>query len=346
MSDALGEDLILGREKEAKGLPYERARPASAVQGRPRTRRAEVNAPSSYRARRAGRRDQVLIASKTNKARPRGRAVFVSELLPALQRRNTGLLMLNSNIHTVTDFVQQVPETVGDHQQSHDIIKRGQIALSRLERNCWSDWCDVSLALDAGRSHAFREARSNNPKSKAYQKAMCAWLRCQDFDRIDRGDRCRLLEVADNLIAINAWRAKQPEKIQVKLNYPSVVLRAWRRSLHKKSEPESENKSEQKLQPRLDQVKSADVLLAGIPDSVRAELEDRVVGQLSQAKLSEVESKRKSRFAETLTKLWYRALREPDQHKRAESFEFLVNKLRGRKYAPEDFIIKEVKPRR
>ena len=121
---------------------------------------------------------------------------------------------------------------VGDDQPcgDSDTIARGQDALKRLEHATWPDWCAVGNALAAGRTIVMLQVGANAPQGPRYRKRMGEWLRCHGFDRIDKSDRARLLEVADSLIAINAWRDGLPPEQQLRLNSPATVLRAWKRA--------------------------------------------------------------------------------------------------------------------
>ena len=123
---------------------------------------------------------------------------------------------------------------LGGHQASTaDIIKRGQAVLARLECNLtWeAEWRDLILALGSGRDLALRTAETDKPQGPKYRKAMGAWLCCYGFDRIDGGDRSRLIQCYDHLDEINAWRSALPAEKQKKLNHPGTVLTHWKRSL-------------------------------------------------------------------------------------------------------------------
>ena len=86
------------------------------------------------------------------------------------------------------------------------------------------------MALAAGRTIAMQEASTNKPQGPRYRKAIGNWLRIWGFDRIDKGDRTRLLEIAGNLMTINAWRDGLPPEQRFRFNSPTTVLRAWRRA--------------------------------------------------------------------------------------------------------------------
>ena len=134
---------------------------------------------------------------------------------------------------------------VGNDQPSpSDTIIRGQKAQARLEEGSgqvWSDWCDLIRAL-ACQNRALREAERNKPQGPNYRRAIGRLLRCHGFDRIDKGDRSRLIGYAANLAAIDKWRAGQPNERQLDLNHPRVVAAGWKRSLWPKPQrsPSSE----------------------------------------------------------------------------------------------------------
>lgn len=138
---------------------------------------------------------------------------------------------------------------VGNDQPSpSDTIIRGQKAQARLEERSgqvWSDWCDLIRALAECQNRAMREAETNKPQGPNYRKAIGRLLRCYGFDRIDKADRSRLIGYADDLAAMDKWRASQPNERQLDLNHPRVVAAGWKRSLWPKPErsPSSETDS-------------------------------------------------------------------------------------------------------
>ena len=138
---------------------------------------------------------------------------------------------------------------VGNDQPSpSDTIIRGQKAQARLEEGSgqvWSDWCDLIRALAECQNRALREAERNKPQGPNYRRAIGRLLRCHGFDRIDKGDRSRLIGYAANLAAIDKWRAGQPNERQLDLNHPRVVAAGWKRSLWPKPQrsPSSETNS-------------------------------------------------------------------------------------------------------
>jgi hypothetical protein len=184
---------------------------------------------------------------------------------------------------------------VGNCQPSlAEIIHRGQQALTRVEHSHWPDWRDIILAHSAGRSLVLHETKANNTRSSRYRKAMGVWLRCYGFDRIDKADRCRLFECADNLGAIDEWHASLPPERQLGLNHPRVVLTHWKRSLRpagNKVDTATESSPTSEEADPLEALAHAfeDVTLEGclraMPQSWRDALEQRVTEHLSVEQL-------------------------------------------------------------
>lgn len=218
---------------------------------------------------------------------------------------------------------------VGNDQPFDEIIRRGQGALARIEQAHWSDYVDLILAHSVLRAQAMREAGSNSPHGMRYRKAIAAKLRLHGFDRIDKSDRSRLYRCADNWSEISSWHASQPAEAQARLNHPRVVLAAWQRGL----KPKKSKEAKPKPPPRLNEVQSADDLLAGISDRIRAELEERLLAQQIRSASS------KTDITTTLTKILYGALRENDSKKREHQLEAFVRKLKGNNRTLEDVVV-------
>ncbi len=94
--------------------------------------------------------------------------------------------------------------------------------------------------LDGNRSRAFdrppgrygrgrdRAAETEQPIGSRYNSEFGSWLARHHFDNIDKGDRSRLIEVIDNLPAIEAWRATLTQTACLRLDHPSSILRKWK----------------------------------------------------------------------------------------------------------------------
>jgi hypothetical protein len=76
------------------------------------------------------------------------------------------------------------------------LIQRGREAFERLASGrTWDDWVAVGEALLVGRAAAMREARTNTPAGRRYNEVFGSWLAHYGFDRLDKSDRAKLMEV-------------------------------------------------------------------------------------------------------------------------------------------------------
>ena len=108
-------------------------------------------------------------------------------------------------------------------------IKRGQEAWRRHIHKgdaTWNDWMAIGDALLIGRQDAVAAAEANH--GSRYNSEFDSWLARYHFDDIDQGDRSRLIEVINNLSAIEAWRATLTRTARLRLSHPSSVLRKWK----------------------------------------------------------------------------------------------------------------------
>jgi hypothetical protein len=111
-------------------------------------------------------------------------------------------------------------------------IERGREALGRLAKNqTWEDWLAVGVAIDIGRQHAMRVSGKNTPEGKGYNQAFSKWLKDEGFDRLDKGDRKRLMDCIDHQAEIEEWRRILVLSQRLRLNHPSTVWRRWQQSV-------------------------------------------------------------------------------------------------------------------
>jgi hypothetical protein len=111
------------------------------------------------------------------------------------------------------------------------LIQRGREAFERLANGrTWDDWIAVGEALLIGRTAAMREAHTNEPKGGRYNEIFGLWLRHYGFDRLDKSDRAKLMEVMNHRAEIEAWRTLLPSNKRMLLNHPTTVLRNWKAS--------------------------------------------------------------------------------------------------------------------
>jgi hypothetical protein len=75
-----------------------------------------------------------------------------------------------------------------------------------------------------------REARTNQPVGRRFNEAFGKWLALHGFERLDKGDRSRLIECLRHRAEIEAWRSTLPLNKRLALNHPSAVIRCWKAS--------------------------------------------------------------------------------------------------------------------
>jgi hypothetical protein len=125
----------------------------------------------------------------------------------------------------------------GQPKSVEQVIRAGQEAWKRLSSGLtWSDWVLVGEALQVGQAEAMRTAHTNAPEGRRFNSEIGQWLKANDFDRIDKGTRSRLLTCLKNRPAIEAWMATLPINKRLTLNHPNTVWRAWQRTQVPKSD--------------------------------------------------------------------------------------------------------------
>jgi hypothetical protein len=94
----------------------------------------------------------------------------------------------------------------------------------------FESWKAIALAVAIGRKHALREAGSNTPYGKKYSVAISHWLDANEFREMPFGIRSACCVLADNIDAIQSWRATLPASEQASQNHPQVIMRRYRRA--------------------------------------------------------------------------------------------------------------------
>jgi hypothetical protein len=121
------------------------------------------------------------------------------------------------------------------------IIEQGKAALVQLERDrqTWPLWVAASQAQLAIQTLAMAAAQTNTPQGPRYREAVRNFLALHGFDRINKGTRSIMCEVARKLAAIEQWRSALPPEELLELNHPRVVLDRWKRSIRATSGQDS-----------------------------------------------------------------------------------------------------------
>jgi hypothetical protein len=124
-------------------------------------------------------------------------------------------------------------------------IERGKAAQRELDRaaaQTWDKWRAICLALLAIQNLAMAAAKAEQPRGAPYHRAVNHRLRLHGFERYDKAARSRMVEVARDIAAIDAWRATLPAERLIDLNYPRTVLTAWKQALRSKPDDRSEDR--------------------------------------------------------------------------------------------------------
>lgn len=95
--------------------------------------------------------------------------------------------------------------------------------------NDFGDWVKIAKGIAEGRRWAMHKAGQNNPVGARYNKAFSEWLQKRPWAQWDKATHAHCLWLADNLPAIEEFRAKMAENVRVRSNHPTVMRRAWDR---------------------------------------------------------------------------------------------------------------------
>ena len=105
---------------------------------------------------------------------------------------------------------------------------------------CWSDWRLVIKHLAEGSAVAMRLAGKNERKGRRYNEEYGAWLKDEGFADVSKN-----LDLIEVIRALQSAIAGLKLEQRLKLNHPSSVLSAWKRTLAKPAA------SSEKLKPSL-----------------------------------------------------------------------------------------------
>jgi hypothetical protein len=108
-------------------------------------------------------------------------------------------------------------------------VRVGQEAMAR-KRRAWADWIAIGEALQVGRAEVMRDAHTNQPAGRRYEKAMAEWLDANGFKEIDKGVRSRLLECRQHRTEIDQWLSRLTDGERFRFNHPNTVLKRWKGS--------------------------------------------------------------------------------------------------------------------
>src|SRR5262245_59623624 len=107
--------------------------------------------------------------------------------------------------------------------------------IKRAQGRMWSDWMALGEGLLAGRRWAMHQAGCNKPEGKGYVTVFNEWLKRFKLDDTDKSDRAKLLQLMEERLAVEEWRASLTVHEQRNLNNPTNVWRKWRAATREKS---------------------------------------------------------------------------------------------------------------
>jgi len=109
------------------------------------------------------------------------------------------------------------------------IGRQGKAAWQRLKKDKnFEDWRTAGQAVVTARQWAMNEAGTNQPIGSRYNALMADWLARYGLDDMDKGARSRLVEMMDNIGAIEEWRKTLTLTERLSLNHPNSVVRKWK----------------------------------------------------------------------------------------------------------------------
>jgi hypothetical protein len=119
---------------------------------------------------------------------------------------------------------------------SLDIIRAAHHALNQQDKLVHRNWAltkEIGAGLVEVRRLAMSRAMTNRPYGRAYTAAHAQLLEASKLDlRIkDKGDRQKLIELMDNLPAVEKWLKSLSEEDRRRWNHPTTIFRKWQESL-------------------------------------------------------------------------------------------------------------------
>jgi hypothetical protein len=156
------------------------------------------------------------------------------------------------------------------------------------DKKRWADWMVVGHGLMEGRRWAMQRAGTDKPEGKGYTIAFGEWLARFKMLDMDKADRIKLMQLMDELPAIEEWRATGlSDKERRDLNHPTTVWRKWKGSTKEKApkkrgqgdararamveeqQARIEELEEERLSPDASPTEVADRIVALYPDTAR-----------------------------------------------------------------------------
>jgi hypothetical protein len=125
-----------------------------------------------------------------------------------------------------------------DLERIDQIGRAMQAAWSRVKKaqsRLWSEWMTIGEGLLEGRRWAMQQASVNRPEGRGYVTAFAEWLTKYKVDDMDKSDRAKLLQLMEERLAVEEWRATLTDHERRNLNNPLLVWRKWTAAMRVKN---------------------------------------------------------------------------------------------------------------
>jgi hypothetical protein len=114
------------------------------------------------------------------------------------------------------------------------VIRAGRDAWAEINRAAsFTGWVAVGKALAVGRDFALRVTGANRPEGRRYCAEFSQWIEQHGFAGMQKSVRSVAIELAENIEAVEQWRATLPERQRRRLMHPLSNVRRWRASTHR-----------------------------------------------------------------------------------------------------------------
>jgi hypothetical protein len=109
------------------------------------------------------------------------------------------------------------------------VIRAGRDAWEAVAKaESFEGWLAIGAALSVGRRHALKVTQANAPMGRRYSREFNLWIKAHGFDRMPAATRSIAIELAENIEAIETWRATLPEKRRRRLVHPLSNVARWK----------------------------------------------------------------------------------------------------------------------
>jgi len=123
------------------------------------------------------------------------------------------------------------PKAVAEQISTTRTIRAGRDAWQAIEKaESFEAWRSIGAALAIGKAHALRVTGANRAAGQHYCREFGKWVKEHGFDQIPKSTRSHVIEMFENIVAIEAWRATLPDKQRRRLRGPQINVRRWRAS--------------------------------------------------------------------------------------------------------------------